>query len=84
MTYVRKLPKADIILIELAMQRDLLNDVSENAETFSLIHTSSPRIEKLVANGFFEAIPPSVSGRRSMGYALTHKGRAAYTQSSGA
>lgn len=71
-----RLAKADIELIEKAVMRGL----SEEAGEITLIHTSSPRIEKLVTNGLFDAIPPKLSGRRSMGYNLTQKGREAFTR----
>ena len=75
-----RLAKADFSLIEKAIVRDMENDVSHHGDSFSMIHTTDTRIEKLVAAGLFEAIAPATSGRRSTGYALTSKGRAAFNQ----
>ncbi|MCZ4061198.1 hypothetical protein O3W44_22520 [Pantoea sp. LMR881] len=71
-----RLAKADMELIEKAVMRSA-SDI--NAD-LSLIHTTSPRMGKLVDHGFFDAISPELSGRRTTGYNLTQKGRNAFAQ----
>ncbi|MEY8772985.1 hypothetical protein AB6T85_21470 [Erwinia sp. ACCC 02193] len=75
-----RLAKADMELIEKAVMCGMSADAGEIA----LIHTNSPRIEKLVANGLFDVISPKLSGRRTTGYNLTLKGREAFTRAAGA
>lgn len=75
-----RLAKADMELIEMAVMRSF----SAEAEDISLIHTTSPRIDKLVERGFFDVIPATLSGRRTTGYNLTSKGRQAFSMAAGA
>lgn len=75
-----RLAKADMEIIEMAVMRSF----SAEAEDISLIHTTSPRMEKLVARGYFDVISPELSGRRTTGYNLTGKGRQAFSMAAGA
>lgn len=79
-----KISKAGMALIEKAAIKDLMNDVSDEADPFTLLHTSCSSIGKLVDNGYFEVVHPQVSGHRSIGYTLTQKGRAAFNHANDA